>query len=241
MRSELDVDACFAEHLAGGSFDLGARREQFLRDGYLKITDLVPKSVVRDVGVEVRELLQFRRRVDISVVETGGTPRRMFTVSARHIAEHGSVIPRVYRSPSLRTALSGLVGEGLVSCPHEPEQFVITLQQQRNDTHGWHWGDYAFTVIWVIECPEGQGALECIPHVPWVKHAPRLAHHLAAHPSQRHFHVSGDVYLLRSDTTLHRTVPLTRDADRIILNTCWGSQADIGVAKTHETMDQMFE
>ena len=38
---------------------------------------------------------------------------------------------------------------------------------------------------------------------------------------------SEDVYFLRADTTLHRTVPLNKDVTRIMLNMTWAAHSDI--------------
>ncbi|WP_411705380.1 hypothetical protein, partial [Edaphovirga cremea] len=35
---------------------------------------------------------------------------------------------------------------------------------------------------------------------------------------------TGDIYFLRTDTTLHRTIPLNEDAIRIILNMTWADE-----------------
>jgi hypothetical protein len=51
--------------------------------------------------------------------------------------------------------------------------------------------------------------------------------YLCANPIRTYGFVPGDIYLLRTDTTLHRTVPLTSDATRIILNMTFASEADL--------------
>jgi hypothetical protein len=119
----------------------------------------------------------------------------------------------------------------------------MTKQERAGDTHGWHWGDFSFTLIWIIEAPgiESGGMLQCVPHTDWDKADPRVHEYLVKYPIKSYYHRTGDIYFLRTDTTLHRTVPLTHDTTRIILNTCWASEANIRRAGTHETMDALFD
>jgi hypothetical protein len=60
--------------------------------------------------------------------------------------------------------------------PYEPEQFVITALDQDGDTHGWHWDDYSFALVWIIDCPPVAygGFVQCVPHTEWDKNDPRL-------------------------------------------------------------------
>jgi hypothetical protein len=69
--------------------------------------------------------------------------------------------------------------------------------------------------------------LQCVPHTRWDKTDPRINEYLCANPIRTYGFVHGDIYLLRTDTTLHRTVPLTTDATRIILNMTFASEADL--------------
>jgi hypothetical protein len=218
--------------------------QHYRRYGYVKISQLVPdelKSAVRD---EVYRLLELHaRRIDILMKETGNTPRRMSTVSQQSIGQDSALIPAIYDSSVLTDFLGRIAREPVLPCPWEDEKYVIIKQDRRGDTHGWHWGDFSFTVIWIIEAPsmEYGGALQCVPHTDWDKADPRLQEHLAKYPIRTYPHVTGDMYFLRSDTTLHRTVELNEDRVRIILNTCWGSTFDAQKSQTHETMHAMFE
>jgi hypothetical protein len=167
----------------------------------------------------------------------------MSTVSQQAIARGGTVIPDVYGSGSLKGFLSRLAGEPVHGCPWEDEKFVIIRQEKAGDTHGWHWGDFSFTVIWLIEVPPAEfgGSLQTVRNTHWDKEDPRVEEWLAGADIETWDHVTGDLYFLRSDTTLHRTIPLNRPATRIILNTCWGSYSDTLKVQTHETMEAMFE
>jgi hypothetical protein len=234
------------EHVATAFDDdrIVALRRHYLRHGYVKVRDLVPRSVFETVHAEVLDLLdRHARRIDIHLKETGDSPRYMSTVSQQAIAQDAVHIPVVYASESLKGLLSRIAAEPVVDCPWDEEKYVIIRQERVGDTHGWHWGDFSFTVIWLMEAPPATygGTLQCVPHTTWDKHDPDVDGWLAGAEIEAWDHVTGDLYFLRSDTTLHRTIPLNQDATRIILNTCWGSESDARKQKTHETMEAMFE
>jgi hypothetical protein len=238
QRLTAHFDATFAD-----KHEVLRLSQHFRREGYVKIPNLVPDDLKREVADEVYSLLDLHaRRIDIRLKETGNSPRKMSTVSQQAIARDGVLIPRVYRSEAMMGFLSRLAREPVVECPWEEEKYVVIRQEQAGDTHGWHWGDFSFTVIWIIEAPglEYGGMLQCIPHTDWDKSDPRVHEYLVEHPIRTYPHSTGDIYFLRSDTTLHRTVPLNADRTRVILNTCWGSVADTQKQQTHETMEAMF-
>lgn len=241
------VDERIAQHLAKEfAEDWTVRRlsQHFRRYGYVKLPHLVPGDVKAEVTEEVHRLLSLHaRRIDILIRETGNTPRKMSTVGQPAIAADGTVIPEVYESAALLGFLSRLAREPVVPCPWDEEKYVIIKQEKEGDTHGWHWGDFSFTIIWIIEAPppEFGGSLQCIPHTDWDKTDPRLQEHITMYPIRTYPHTPGDLYFLRSDTTLHRTIPLCESRTRIILNTCWSNAQDKDKEVTHETMQAMFE
>jgi hypothetical protein len=223
--------------------DLKKKSQQFRREGYTKLRGLVPDSVFSQVTDEVNDLLdQHGQRIDIEIKETGGSPRKMRTVSAAGISRDSQLIPAIYNSASIKNVLSEIAQAEVCPCPWEGEKYVIIRQDQPGDTHGWHWGDFSYTVIWIIQAPgpEVGGMLQCVPHTNWDKDNPRVHEYLLDNPIRTYANATGDLYFLRSDTTLHRTIPLTEAATRIILNTCWASESDTKKPVTHETMDAMF-
>src|ERR1700684_2228325 len=58
-----------------------------------------PDSLFAQVVDEVNDLLsQHARRIDIQIKETGGTPRKMHTVSAGEISRDSQLISAIYSS-----------------------------------------------------------------------------------------------------------------------------------------------
>jgi hypothetical protein len=241
------VDRRIAEHIETAYADDHAVRklsQHFRREGYVKLRGLVPDDLFQEVSDEVYRLLDLHeRRIDIHLAETGNSPRFMSTISQQSIASSSELIPAVYESEAMMGFLSRLAAQPVVQCPWDEEKYIAIRQHKKGDTHGWHWGDFSFTVIWIIEAPSAEfgGQLQTIPHTDWNKEDPRVEEYLEERPITTRGHVTGDIYFLRSDTTLHRTIPLNADRTRVILNTCWGSESDAKKEPTHETMHAMFD
>ena len=243
----LGTEHRIGEHLAANYADEHQVRklsQHYRREGYVKLRGLVPADLFDDVSAEVRRLLgAYEKRIDIHLKETGDSPRYMSTISQQVIAAEGELIPAIYESQELLAFLSRLAAQPVMTCPWEEEKYIAIRQHKKGDTHGWHWGDFSFTLIWIIEAPDARfgGQLQCVPHTDWNKRDPRVDEYLINNPIRTYSHDTGDIYLLRSDTTLHRTIPLNADRTRIILNTCWASIADQSKLPTHETMHAMFD
>lgn len=217
--------------------------QSFRRHGYVKLQNFVSKQLFGAVSKECRQLLDLHeRRIDIQVKETSNTPRYMSTVSQQSIEQDGELVKGVYNSPAMMDMLGRIAAEPVLPCPWDEEKYVLNRQHKQGDTHGWHWGDFSFTVIWVIEAPDPEygGMLQAIPHTDWNKEDPRVHDYLINHPIRTYSHATGEMYFLRSDTTLHRTIPLNADKTRIILNTCWGSEKDQSKEAPHGVMNALF-
>jgi L-lysine 4-chlorinase len=204
---------------------------QFRRDGFVKVPNIVSESLKSRIHEEIYQLLNnHAERRDLTLATTGHTPRKLSVVHSEMVSAHGHLIRSCSESDSFIKFLSKLAGEILLLDVKADEKFVITKQEFKGDTHGWHWGDYAFALIWLAEVPplECGGMLQCIPHTSWDKSNPRINDYICQNNIQTHGFVKGDVYFLRADSTLHRTVPLGQDATRIMLNMTWACAADIG-------------
>lgn len=230
-----DIEARLADFLAasytpGAVADLGDRfhRDGFVRFGY---GTLVPESVTEAVRGEANRLIaEHKERRDLVLSTTGGTPRRMSVVKSEEIEEGSELIRAISRSKVFLDFLAGIAREEIVPEVSDDERYLITHQEFSADTHGWHWGDYSFALIWALVMPplSHGGMLQCVPHTHWDKSDPRINEILCARKIDTYALASGDMYLLRTDTTLHRTVPLTADGTvRTILNMTWASRRDL--------------
>lgn len=228
--------------------EIARRSEEFHRLGYTKYKrdELVPPDVMEAVVREADALLEGHGiRRDLNMETTEYSPRQMRNVPQRFIESAGRVIPLIYNSVGIRKYFGAIAGDDLVSC-WKDEEYVINRLEKSGDTHGWHWGDYPFTTIWVLEAPpiEFGGLLQCIPHTTWNKQNPQINKHLAENRIDSYYHASREAYFLRSDTTLHRVTSVRAPNDepvrRTILNTCWASANDARGEVQHETVHAAF-
>jgi hypothetical protein len=214
----------------------------FARIGHAKMSFLAPPSVKQAIADEVHELLDtVGVRRDLRFRETGDTPRRMRNVTREQIVARGAVVPLVYRCEPLLKVLGDIAGEPVHPCPYEPEQFVITSLDREGDTHGWHWDDYAFALVWIIESPpvEDGGFVQFVPGTTWDKDRPAINEAFVQQPIHSMALAPGDLYFIRTDTTLHRVYPI-KNGRRRIVNMGYASSSNLAQEPSHETMDQLW-
>lgn len=217
-------------------------RREFRERGVVRVPFLAPEAVKELLAIEVEELVTSHGRRHVLVFpQTGNTTRHMRNVRRDQIKAFGSIIPALYSVPALREVLATVTGEEVLECPYEPEQFVITALDEPGDTHGWHWDDYSFALVWVIDCPpvEYGGFVQWVPHTEWDKNDPRLHRWFVSRPIYSIELVPGDLYLMRTDTTLHRVYPIT-GGRRVIVNMGYASRGDLTKQISHETMDNLW-
>lgn len=243
--SEDRYEDLLASHLENTVTDemVSRWRDIWLSEGVVKVREICPPALRREFDDEAERLLRaFSVRQDLKLPTTGNSPRKMITVRRTYINAHGNIIPSLYRSRVLMNFLSRITGEPVVLCPFDDEQFVISCLQEPDDTHGWHWDDYSFGLVWIIESPpvEMGGFIQCVPNTQWDKQDPRLHEVFVNNPIRSYDMASGDLYFLRSDTTLHRVYPLQGPTRRVIVNMAWASISDLDRSVTHETTDVIY-
>jgi len=167
----------------------------------------------------------------------------MKTVNFKEISNGSKLISQLYYSKAIRELLDSVSNSNVLECEYENERMTITRQEQVGDTHGWHWGDYQWALIFIIEAPEvdAGGMLQCVPHTTWDKSNPQIHRHLVENPINSYHHATGDIYFFQTDTTLHRTYPLNRDCTRIILSFTFAGVHDLAREHQHETMNQIYD
>jgi hypothetical protein len=210
---------------------------------FTDLSEALPPALRNRVADEVTAVLSATAvRRDLTIVQTGMTPRRYRIAPRASVAAACPMTAALYRSPELVALISQVAGERLAPVPYEPEEFVATRLERAGDTHGWHWDDYAYALVWVIEAPRRScgGELELVPDVGWCKSDPRVDEILASRRVESRHLPAGTVYLLRSDTTLHRVAPLRCDAMRSVLCFSYATSADLQRSISHETVDQIY-
>ena len=160
------------------------------------------------------------------------------------IHENGRIIPAFFHSEVIRNFLSFLHCAEVLKVPYEPEEFIINRQQYTGDTHGWHWDDYTFALIWMVEAPKpGDGALiEYVPDTIWDKsdYENCVNKVLEANTVQSLYVPQDCCYFMKANTTLHRVSPLTGDSRRTVIVFTYASAEDLSDAITHESMEEIY-
>lgn len=129
-------------------------REDFSRQGIVKIPEIVSQNLKQKIHQEIYDLLEhYAERRDLLLKTTDNTPRYLSVVRSELIEEYSRIIREVRQSDSLLQFLEQITQEKLLTQVKEDEKFVITKQEFSGDTHGWHWGDYSFALIWIVEMP----------------------------------------------------------------------------------------
>lgn len=93
----------------------------------------------------------------------------------------------------------------------------------------------------MIDCPPVAhgGFVQYVPHTEWNKNDPGLQQWFVTRPIYSIELIPGDLYLMRTDTTLHRVYPIT-GGRRLIVNMGYASCGDLTKQISHETMDSLW-
>lgn len=218
----------------------------YLQDHVVQMDHLLPASLRDEMFTEallLRENHAVRRDLELEV--TGGTPRNYECVGRDAIKAAGQIIPDFFQSPAIRSYLTEICGEKVHCVPYQPEEYIINSQNRPADTHGWHFDDYAFALIWIVEEPGplNGGRIEYIPHTKWDKETPKhqLEELLSRRAVNSIYIPEGSCYLMRAQTTLHRVTPILNNATRTVIVFSYASTSDLtDKSITHDTVEQIY-
>lgn len=243
----MSIELTIASHISNTSSTVTQRRiEQFQTNHCVVLDDLFPQSIFELLRTEANQLMeQEAKRREVIIQESGNTPRAYLSVGRDAIARNGIYVPAVFHSEALRSYLSCIAGERLTKVPYQAEEFIINRQESTGDTHGWHWDDYGYAFIIVVESPDplSGGRVELVPRVEWsrddtenylrkiLSEMPVLGCHISA----------GHCYLMKTDTTLHRISPLTTSSRRTAVIYTYASPSDLmSTTITHGSMEDIY-
>lgn len=222
---------------------LGSFRNQLNHDGIVEISKCLNKETLQMVISEtIRVFEKKAERRDFNMKSLDNTPRHLFNVNENKINEESNFLMNFYYSKDM-LYLVGLIGcEYVDYIPFAGDRYLINGLTRKNDTHGWHWDDYAYALIVIAESPpraEG-GLVETVPHTEWDRENPNIQKTLAENKIATNWFPSGSVYLMRSDTTLHRVTEITGNKRRIVFVTGYSNDADLLKKMDHQTAIELM-
>jgi hypothetical protein len=238
------IDQLFSANNGSVTDTLAAAKKQYSQEHYARTTGLLPAELVALLRGEARELADLNdRRIDITVPVTGNTPRKLGSLPNPLFQKHSKLFTALYNSSEFRALLSDVVATPILDATFDDEKLTGTHQNRIGDTHGWHWGDHEFAWIFIAEAPdiEHGGMLQSVPHTPWDKANPDVAGKIAEGTIRSYYHAAGESYIFKTDTSLHRTVPIeTEGVERIIINLTFASFRDWLEDKSYETTSAVY-
>ncbi|MEU8518271.1 hypothetical protein [Streptomyces sp. NBC_01216] len=240
-----EVDGLLSRHFAE-KFDTAATaeiREKFAAEHIVPLRGLLPPELFVPIRDEAFGIMD-RHGVshDLTFEITDNTPRSMTTVGQPVIKDEGPLIDAFYFSPRVLDLVSRVVGEKVHTCPYAGEHYVISRLLKSGDTHGWHWDDYTYGIILVLEAPhytEG-GFVQAVSHTSWDKENPDVHGALISSQVRSYALEPGDAYVVKTNTTMHRVYPIRGEGRRTIVNMTLASDDDLSRPMTHETNDALF-
>ncbi|MFP7486347.1 hypothetical protein SFC65_19475 [Priestia filamentosa] len=245
MMEKMNMD--IKKHLESLPKDLIERKiSEFKEDSFVILNDLFPQSLKDSFVYETKFLISnHHNRRDLSIKVTENSPRKFYNVNRDTIKKYGDFIPSFFNSDVVLNLLTKINNDETVHrIPYQPEEYIINSQQSVGDTHGWHWDDYTFAFIWVIDAPkEDEGALlEYIPNTTWDKsdYQNCISKVLDSHEVKSRYLPEGTCYLMKAGTTLHRITPLLKDSTRTVIVFSYASGEDLKKEITHETMEEIY-
>ena len=219
---------------------------EFRQNHVVKLNTLLPADLGEEMGQQSKKLIDHSaKRRDMDIAITGGTPRAYLSVDRDTIRKDNGIITHFFQSEVIRKYLSTIAGEDMFRVPYAPEEYIVNSQQKSGDTHGWHFDDYTYALIWVAEAPSlfDGGRVELIADTVWDKEAPKeqIENLLKTREIRSLYVQPGTCYLMRARYCLHRVAPLLGKTRRTVIVFTYASQSDLNdTSISHETMEQIY-
>jgi hypothetical protein len=202
----------------------------FKRDGLINVHNLLPDTLWSQLREETQAVVsKFGKKRDLRLGQTDNTRRALTTVGNDWCRKNGPCMSAIYDSSDFHGLLSEIAGERVSVFPDPVEQLAVSLMEEPGDTHGWHWDDCSFALIWMIECPPPSfgGFTQCVPNTGHEKGKTNIFEVLIKHQIVSYFFPEESFYFFRSGTTLHQVHPLVKPARRLIINMDFVSDQDL--------------
>ena len=199
-----------------------------------EITTCFSKCFVNNITSEVLKVFSTRaERRDY--LDENKTPRNLFNVPESSITQDSTFLNDFYYNPRVLELIKSISSENVSYVPFAGERFIINGLVNENDSQGWHWDDYAYSLVIIAKAAESDcgGQLEYIPHVAWDRHNNCMDEILALNKIYRRSFSTGQVYLMRSDNVLHRVSCIKSNSQRVAFVCAYRNDADLNKDLSH--------
>jgi alkylated DNA repair dioxygenase AlkB len=240
-RTELDWRDDVTSRLT--DLDAAALGAQLQQTGVVKLDDFLPSAVHDVLAEEVDQLLVAHgKRVNALIPSTGNTPRKYVSVHRDRVFEHAPTIAGLYDDAALLRFLAALTQGDVITCPYEPEQIVVNGMSDEGDTHGWHWDDYSYSLVYVLEAPDrDSGAqVQYVDGTSWSKESAQVQHVLDTKQVLSLDLEPGSAYVLLGKRVMHRVSPLLRADARKIICFSYATEEERYAEFDHGSMEDIY-
>ncbi|WP_067574001.1 HalD/BesD family halogenase [Nocardia acidivorans] len=213
MQQHSTVDLARKHLGAVDSSALRHARDRLAETGIARLGFLLPHRVKRALATEALAL------VDHHLDWEGPEPaaRHTIDIGTREVIARSQCIPQLYDCEPLRHKLTEVAGEPVLPCP-APHRFTVRRRHHDDAAGRWHWDDYAFALVLVVECPplEEGGFVQTVAHTRHERRYRDIHRTLTRNPIHSWELQAGDLYLMRTDITLHRVHPFTHGRRTVV-------------------------
>lgn len=130
--------------------------------------------------------------------------------------------------------------EDLHPLPWASERYQLNGLEYHGDTHGWHWDDYAFVVVFIAKAPKSGGELHCVPNVILNRDNPQIPEIINSNKIQVYNFAEGEMYLMISNTTLHRVNNIGEKTSRLSLAMAYCNNEDLKKEMDHKSVYRLY-
>ncbi|MEV6774440.1 hypothetical protein AB0N05_37965 [Nocardia sp. NPDC051030] len=216
------------QHLAKVDPDaLSHARNRLAETGIARLGFLLPYRVKRALAAEALTVVDHHRHWGEALPGGENQVRHGIDIGPQEVTGQWNWIPQLYDCEPLRHKLSIVADESVLPSP-AARRYGVTRLHHDDDPSQWHWDDYAFALVLLVECPplEDGGFVQTVAHTrrDW-DHAD-VYRTLTRNPIRSWELNPGDLYLIRADTTLHRVHPFAHGR-RTSVRMAFASRADI--------------
>ncbi|MEV6069948.1 hypothetical protein AB0L82_25650 [Nocardia sp. NPDC052001] len=223
MQHHSTVDAARRHLSAVDPAALRHARDRLAETGIARLGFLLPHRVKRALAAEALAIVDHHLDWEVPAAESEATrtaeppARHTVDIGSREVVARGQCIPQLYDCEPLRHKLAEVASQHVLSCP-APRRFAVRRRHHDDVVGQWHWDDYAFALVLVVECPplEDGGFVQTVAHTRRDWDHSDIHRTLTRNPIHSWELTAGDLYLMRTDTTLHRVHPFAHGRRTIV-------------------------